>query len=135
MRAELARERGGAVWLLRGAHPEPLDVSYGALLGRADAWVLVGTLDDVVVGFGAATVQPLTDASLLGVVSDLYVEPDAREVGVGESLANALVERCAEVGCIGVDATALPGMRASKNFFETHGFVARALVMHKPLTT
>jgi ribosomal protein S18 acetylase RimI-like enzyme len=134
MRAELARERGGALWLAREARDEPLDASYRTLLERDDAWLLVGTLDDVVVGFGAATTEALADGSVLGVVSDLYVEPAAREVGVGECLANALVDRCAQRDCIGVDATALPGMRASKNFFETHGFVARALVMHKPLS-
>ena len=33
-------------------------------------------------------------------------------------------------GCNGVDATALPGNRATKNFFEMSGFTARLLVMH-----
>ena len=31
------------------------------------------------------------------------------------------------------DAMALPGHRATKNFFEAHGFTARALVMHRRL--
>ena len=33
-------------------------------------------------------------------------------------------------GASAVDAFALPGHRAAKNFFETAGFTARALVMH-----
>ena len=32
-----------------------------------------------------------------------------------------------------VDAFALPGHRATKNFFEEEGFTARALIMHRPL--
>jgi hypothetical protein len=36
-------------------------------------------------------------------------------------------------GCSGVDATALPGNRATKNFFEESGFTARLLVMHHRL--
>ena len=35
--------------------------------------------------------------------------------------------------CIGADALALPGNRATKNFFEQNGFVARSIVMHRPL--
>jgi hypothetical protein len=36
-------------------------------------------------------------------------------------------------GCLGVDSTALPGARETKNFFEESGFTARLLVMHRRL--
>lgn len=36
-------------------------------------------------------------------------------------------------GCTGVDALALPGARATKNFFEENGFTARLLVVHRRL--
>ena len=32
-----------------------------------------------------------------------------------------------------MDATALPGHRAAKNFFEEQGFVARSLTMYRGL--
>jgi GNAT superfamily N-acetyltransferase len=130
MRAELSAMRGGALWLERDAWPEPLDDAYGALLARDDAQVVVGTFDGVVVGYGAVVVEQLRSGSRLGVVTDLFVEPEARAVGVGETIAEALVAHCRSRHCMGVDATALPGHRAAKNFFETHGFVARALTMH-----
>ena len=57
----------------------------------------------------------------------------SRSVGVGEAMADALVAHCTAQGCIGIDARALPGHRATKNFFEAHGFTARALVMHHVL--
>jgi ribosomal protein S18 acetylase RimI-like enzyme len=133
MRAELAAMRGGALWVEREAWPEPLDVAYGALLARDDALLLCGTLDHVVLGFGAVVVEALRSGARLGVITDLYVEPEAREVGIGEVLVDALVAHCRVAGCIGVDATALPGHRAAKNFFETHGFTARALAMHRRL--
>ena len=133
MRAELGAMRGGALWLERDAWPEPLEDAYDALLARDDARLLVGTIDDVVIGFAAVLVEQLRSGARLGVITDLFVEPEAREVGVGEALADALVEHCRTEGCIGVDATALPGHRAAKNFFETHGFTARSLAMHKRL--
>jgi ribosomal protein S18 acetylase RimI-like enzyme len=130
MRAELGAMRGGALWLERDAWPEPLEDTYDALLARDDALLLVGTLDDVVIGFAAVLVEQLRSGARLGVITDLYVEPEAREVGVGEVLVDTLVEHCRAAACIGVDATALPGHRAAKNFFEAHGFTARALAMH-----
>jgi hypothetical protein len=45
----------------------------------------------------------------------------------------ALVEWCEGEGCSGVDSLALPGDRATKNFFESFGLVARALIVHKDL--
>ncbi|MGH9181071.1 MAG: hypothetical protein ACRDY5_05080 [Acidimicrobiales bacterium] len=35
--------------------------------------------------------------------------------------------------CAGIDAVALPGQRATKNFFEGNGFTARLIVMHRRL--
>ena len=133
MRAELAPMRGGRLWLERDAWPEPLDDAYAALLARDDARLVLGTYDDVVVGFAAVVVEQLRSGIQLGVITDLFVEPDAREVGVGEVLVDAVVEHCRGRGCVGIDAIALPGHRAAKNFFEAHGFTARALAMHHQL--
>jgi GNAT superfamily N-acetyltransferase len=70
---------------------------------------------------------------LLGVIDELFVAEPARAVGLGETLLGALVAWCVAAQCIGIDATALPGDRLAKNFFESAGFKARRLVMHKTL--
>jgi GNAT superfamily N-acetyltransferase len=132
MRAELRAMRGGAIWAEREALAEPLNDAYEALLDRDDACLVVGTIDDVTVGFGALVVDMLHDGARLGVVTDLFVDEGARSVGVGEAIVELLVAFCADAGCIGVDALALPGARAAKNFFEESGFTARALLMHRP---
>jgi ribosomal protein S18 acetylase RimI-like enzyme len=134
LRHELLPMKGGALWSNREALAEPLDDAYAALLGRDDALVVVGTVDEAVVGFGLVTLERLRTGETLGVISDLFVEPDARAVGVGESMADELVAFCAARGCTGIDALALPGHRAAKNFFEDSGFTARAIVMHRILT-
>jgi ribosomal protein S18 acetylase RimI-like enzyme len=130
LRAELTPMRGGRIWAVHDARPGPPAEAYGALLIDAAACVVVGTLDDVVVGFGVASVEQLTDGGKLGVVSELFVDAEARSVGVGEAMLEALVAYCTREGCVGVDAFALPGHRAAKNFFEESGFTARAIVMH-----
>lgn len=131
MRAELTPMKGGELWAVREARPEPLEDSYAALLGREDACLLVGTIDGAVIAFGAVEVERLRSGDNLGVITDLFVEPEARGVGVGEALAGDLVAFCLRHDCVGIDALALPGHRAAKNFFEDSGFTARAIVMHR----
>ena len=133
MHEELRAQRGGDLWLQRDARPEPLEQALRALLDRKDAGVFVGTIDDSIVGFATVEIERLRDGARLGVVRDLFVEPDAREVGVGEAIAERLVTFCTDAGCIGIDAYALPGSRTTKNFFERSGFTARLLTMHRRL--
>jgi ribosomal protein S18 acetylase RimI-like enzyme len=133
LRHELVPMKGGALWSNREALAEPLDVGYAQLLERDDALVIVGTVDETVVGFGVVTLEQLRTGEMLGVITDLFVEPGARAVGVGESMADELVAFCAARGCAGIDTLALPGHRAAKNFFEESGFTARAIVMHRRL--
>jgi ribosomal protein S18 acetylase RimI-like enzyme len=131
MRGELGGLRGGPQWLAREARREPLADAYAALLDRPDALVVAGTYDGVIVGFGVVVVEPVEADEPLGVITDLFVEDEVREVGVGEAVVDALLGFCEAAGCSGVDASTLPGHRASKNFFETNGFTARLLVMHR----
>lgn len=128
--AELAPMRGGEVWRLREARPEPIEEGLAALLDDADARFVVATIDEVVLGYAVARLEHLRDGSVLGVVDDIFVDDDARQIGLGELMIGDLVAWCAERKCIGMDAMALPGHRVTKNFFEESGFTARQLVMH-----
>ena len=133
LHAELGALRGGEVWAAQDARPEPLEDAFGALLDDPEAVVRVGLIDEVVVGFGVLVLETLSTGELLGRVTELFVEPPARAVGVGEGIADELVRFAADHDCIGVDALALPGHRETKNFFEEQGFTARALVMYRSL--
>ena len=131
LREELRAERGGALWATREARPEPLDRALAELSERDDALIVVGTTEEVVVGYGIARWELLRDGTRLGVIDEIYVEHEARGVGVGELVVERLVAFCLDAECLGVDATALPGHRQAKNFFECAGFSARSLVMHR----
>jgi GNAT superfamily N-acetyltransferase len=131
--SELTPMRGGALWSAREARAEPLDDAFSDLIGRDDACVVAGTIDTVVIGFGVGTIEVLRDGRPLGIVEELFVEPEARSIGVGDAMVDVLLEFFVTHHCVGADALALPGNRATKNFFEQHGFVARSLVMHRSL--
>jgi GNAT superfamily N-acetyltransferase len=131
--AELTPHRGGSVWSRYQAHAEPLEPVLAALIEGAETGsrAVVGTVNEVVVGFGLARLDDLHDGERLAVITDLYVDPEARAIGVGESILDLLIAWARAAGAIGIDALALPGDRATKNFFETFGLTARALVVHR----
>ena len=122
--------RGGAIWKAREARPEPIEEGLQLLIDQPDVRVLVATIDGTVVGYAVARLEFLADGSVLGVIDDIFVEEGARQVGLGELMIGDLMTWCEERRCVGMDAMALPGHRATKNFFEESGFTARQLVMH-----
>jgi GNAT superfamily N-acetyltransferase len=126
-------QKGGGVWWRRERRQGDLQEAFAVLLAARDHEVAVGILDGAVVGYGVVRRERLTDGGRLGVIDDLFVEPDARSVGLGEVLMNHLLGWCRAEGCFGVDSLALPGDRSTKNFFESFGLVARAIVVHRPL--
>lgn len=130
---ELTPIRGGAVWRRQSSRPFPVDDSLAADLDDADSSVVAGTIDGTIVGYGVVRAETLAGGGTLGVVSDLYTLPDARGVGVGEAVMNAMIAWSRQRGCFGVDSMALPGDRHTKNFFESFGLVARAIVVHRSL--
>ena len=130
---ELAPTRGGAVWRAQDGRQEPIERSFEADLGDDRARVLAGTIDGAVLGYAVARLEWLADDSWLGVVEEIFVEPGARGIGLGETMMNDLVAWCTAHDCVGMDAIALPGHRLTKNFFEESGFTARKLVMHHSL--
>jgi GNAT superfamily N-acetyltransferase len=132
--AELRPGRGGAVWARQAARQPPFAPALARELASADHEVVVGTVDGTVMGYGVARTERLADGGLLGIVTDLYTEPGCRELGIGEVTMDHLVTWCAQQGCFGVDSLALPGDRHTKNFFESFGLVARAIIVHRSLS-
>jgi GNAT superfamily N-acetyltransferase len=123
-RDELEPMRGGHLFLRREAVARPRTDE------RRDHAAWVGTIDEQVVGYATAHTEDLEGGVRHGVVDELFVEEGARSVGVGEALIGEILTWCRRRGCLGVDAAALPGHRATKNFFEESGFTARLLIMH-----
>ncbi|MGI9577762.1 MAG: GNAT family N-acetyltransferase [Microthrixaceae bacterium] len=110
--------------LSRGDDAESVVESFSAGLADEGVTVLVGYLGEVAVGYGV-----LTANGSRGRIDELWVEPDARRIGVGTALLHALRELAAAAQMSGIDSVALPGDRDTKNFFEDHAMVARAIIV------
>ncbi len=129
-------QRGGGFLVasaLDGAGATSLGDRLASLVDRSDALVLVGALDEVVVGFAVTTYAADGRGVRWGRLGACFVEEEARAVGVGRLLLERSLAWLADQGCAGVDGSALPGDRGAKSFFESAGFKARLLTMHRKL--
>ncbi len=133
--ADLDREMGEyrGRWAHIDTWPEPVAGALGAAIADEQIGVFVGTIDDYPVGYAVCEIEdalPQTGGERVGNVRDLFVEPEAREVGVGEALLLRVIDWLTEHGVRSADITVSPGHRAAKNFCEENGFVARSITMH-----
>jgi GNAT superfamily N-acetyltransferase len=137
---QLAEELGTAIVSQRGGRllidPEQGRGNGGVARGWVEerladqaTLALVGTLDEVVIGFAVCHLEGIRPYR--GVLDACFVEPGARGVGVGRLLLDTVVAWLEEQGGKGMDGFALPGDRGAKNFYESAGFKARLLTMHR----
>ncbi len=127
-RLEQSENRGGRLLVARHCRPEPLDLAFAEALDDPTTGLWAGTVDDVPVGYAVVSAD-----GDVAVIEELHVHQEARAVGVGEAMLDAVVGWAGEQACSGIDAFALPGARDTKNFFETFGMTARLLVVHRDL--
>lgn len=131
-RAQVKDERGGAALLADlGLHADAADLT-GRLADPA-TMVWCATLDDVPVGHLVAAVHG-TELGRIVTVSELWVAPEARDVGAGEALVTAAIAWAIAEEAVAIDAHALPGAREAKNLFERMGLTTRLLTVRRALT-
>jgi len=121
-RAALSAQRGGELWLER----HPAQSPDWASVAAGD--VLVATLDEVVVGY-------LRHEHVDGVlrVHDVFVHPEAREIGFGDALLDAAIDVGRREGAHRIEAEALPGDRDTKNLYERAGITAKRITVSSRL--
>lgn len=131
----LEREMEGLhkMWPVADGLDEPVAGSFAEALDDPDTVVLIGEIDGYPFGFLLARVERLlaqADGELVGAIRLIHVDPEAREVAVGEEMRETVLEILRTRGITKFDAHVLPGHRLAKNFFESGGFSARSIIMH-----
>jgi len=123
-RAALNDQRGGEVWLVE--HPL-IGAGWGERCRNGD--VFVGTIDDVVIGYLVAELG----ADTVVRVDQVWVTPEARELGFGDELLATAISSAQTRGATAVEGQALPGDRHTKNLYERAGIVARLITTFRRL--
>jgi ribosomal protein S18 acetylase RimI-like enzyme len=121
-RAALVDQRGGERWLVE--HPA---VGRGWAQRCHDGDVHVAVIDDVIVGYLIADLGP--DRVIR--IDQVWVTPEARELGFGDGLLAAAIESGRACGAEAVEGQALPGDRHTKNLYERAGIVARLITTYR----
>ena len=122
-----------SMWPLADGLEEPVDAAFRRLLEDSEALVAIGEIDTYPFGFLVARVEsilPQAGGEMIGSIRLVYVEQEAREVALGETMRDYVMGLFRERGISKFDAHVLPGHRLAKNFFEAGGFSARSIIMH-----
>ena len=123
-----------SIWPYADGLPEPVGRSLSRLVEQPDGVVAVGFIDGVPLGFLTGFEQPLLDPiadRTIGVVHLIFTEHEARGVGVGAVMLELAMQEFRDREIDLFDAWVSPGHRMAKNFFESNGFKARSITMHR----
>ncbi|MCL1601212.1 MAG: GNAT family N-acetyltransferase [Actinomycetia bacterium] len=121
------------IWALTDGLDHRFDMSLFRAIEEEDSFVLAGEIDGATVGFIWATIEPMLDraqGAMIGRIRLIYTEPEARGVGVGHTMLTEMMDLLRARGIHQFDAPVGPGQRAAKNFFESHRFAARSIIMY-----
>lgn len=121
------------MWPLADGLPEPIDEAFRDALVDQSTLIYLGTIDGIPFGFLLARIEgllPQAKGEQIGSIRLVFVELDAREVGIGEAMRDRTMSDLRQQGITRFDAHVLPGHRLVKNFFEAGGFAARSIIMH-----
>jgi ribosomal protein S18 acetylase RimI-like enzyme len=122
------------LWKYADGVDTPVAVALESLLDDDDSVLLVGEIDDYPFGFLWMRSEPLlvqAEGERVGVVRLIHVDQEARGVGVGDAMVTMALDEMRRRGHRLFDARVSPGHRNAKNFFESNGFSARLIVMHR----
>jgi len=119
-RHHLIDQRGGAALL---AEQPPIG-DWSAAIDDHSRWIGVAELDGLVVGY-----LELGVTGDIAFVRQVYVQPEARELGFGDGLLDAAREEALRHGCSALEGFALPGDRETKNLYERAGITARKIIV------
>ena len=115
----LADQRGGPRWCRD--HPAGAWEQPGAI-------VHVAHIGDLIVGYVVATVD-----RDLARIDEVYVTPEARELGFGDALLEVTIAAARAAGARTLDGESLPGDRDTKNLYERAGIKARLITVSTTL--
>lgn len=119
-RHHLIDQRGGAALLAE----QPAIGDWVPAIEDHARWIGVGDLDGFVVGY-----LELAVIGEIAVVRQVYVQPEARELGFGDGLLDAARQEAQRHGCSALEGFALPGDRDTKNLYERAGITARKIIV------
>ena len=120
------------MWPRADGLDEPIEAAFLICIEDPDSLLLLGEIEGYPLGFILGRSRPLLahePGVRVGAIQMVFVELEAREVGVGEVMRDTLMKDFRRTGHSLFDSHVLPGHRLAKNFFEAGGFAARSIIM------
>jgi ribosomal protein S18 acetylase RimI-like enzyme len=132
---DLAKEARTEIAQFRG-HEHLLEAStvteqqWATTITSSNNIVLVASSSMSIIGYAMGDIDA---KGTICTVSHVFVDPQARQLGIGTRLVGEIARAAKDKGCRTLDAVALPGDRKMKNLYERIGMPARLLIASKTL--
>jgi GNAT superfamily N-acetyltransferase len=126
-REALVDARGGRRWL--DEHPL-IGAGWTAAIAARDVFVAVLDTGQTVMPVGYLVLDRIGPVAN---VDQVFVLPEARELGFGDALLARAVEHGRASGATLIEGQALPGDRDTKNLYERAAITARLITVSKRL--
>ncbi len=125
-RENISGRKGAEQWLeINSLKGEP-DLLFQKLVNDSNYLCILGLYDNHPFGFLIAE-QTQLQGELSVDIREVFVDPEAREVGIGEVMMDFLLEWAQSASAATLTSRALPGDRELKNFFERYKVTARLI--------
>ena len=129
-RSGIEGHKGSDLWLERKSlNVEPKDL-FNQLLVDERYGCILGLFENCPFGFLIAEVTQLYGETSVD-IHEVFVEQDARKVGVGESMMEFLIDWAKKKSAKSITSRALPGDRELKNYFERYKLTARMIEVER----
>lgn len=102
--------------LVPGLKSHPTTVVFLAYRGDPDTSGQAAGIANCFTGFSTFAAKPLIN------IHDLAVAPDARRMGVGRKLLDAVADKARSMGCCAVSLEVRDDNPAARNLYENYGF-------------
>ena len=131
-RENINGRKGAEQWLEINSLKGDSDVLFQNLVNDSNYLCVLGLYEDHPFGFLIAE-QTQLQGELSVDIREVFVDPEAREVGIGEAMMDFLLEWARSASAATLTSRALPGDRELKNFFERYKVTARLIEVARRL--
>tara|TARA_B100000686_G_scaffold270903_1_gene287410 strand:- start:245 stop:709 length:465 start_codon:yes stop_codon:yes gene_type:complete len=124
--------KGSDLWIERKSLNSKSEDLFTQLLSNERYGCILGLYENCPFGFLIAELTELYGKTSVD-IHEVFVEADARKVGIGESMMECLIEWAKERSAKSITSRALPGDRELKNYFERYKLTARLIEVERIL--
>jgi len=119
----------------QGFDPQKLRDNCRFLINRANSYLLVAKIGEIVVGLiNFSLHQTAITPGMSGLIDELIVTKDYRGQGIGKKLVSSAINKCRQLGCRELEVCTEKANTRAREFYKGRGFEEDAVLFEMHFT-